>query len=285
MKEIASDIYIETTFAGVTLAAIRLPHGVVFIDSPLLNHDAQAWRASFNRPGSSSDRLLILLDEHPDRSIGAKAMKCTTIAHEKAAIVLSNRPISGKPAAMTGSIWEHTEDLGSIHWLQPEITFTHSMFINWGEEPIELEYRGGPSKGAAWVIVPSQKVLFVGDAVLLKQPPFLASADLEAWLETLNQLHSAKYRDFILISGRGELITQEDIKIQINFLKQTQTGLKKMARHNAEPNELERLAFELAKEFPSHNKKEEEIFKVRLSWGVMQNYNNHFQPSRQMVEQ
>ena len=282
MKEIVENIFIETSFPGVILGAVRLEQGLVLIDAPLYSRDAQPWRLSLSKPGSSSERLLILLDEHLDRCIGAKAMKCVTVAHERTAQVLGSRPTNAKPlSAKTGAIWETLDDLGTIHGSQPEITFTHSMNINWGEEPIILEYHAGPSRGAIWVVLPVAKVIFIGDCVLSKQPPFLASADLDAWLESLALLRSAKYRDFILISGRSGMVTQEEAKNQSIILKRIQSGLAKLAHHKAEPGVLESFALELLKEFSARNRKEEDMFKARLLWGLQQLFTNHFYPASQ----
>ena len=97
MKSITENVFIEDSFAGVGLGAIRLEQGMIFIDTPLLSRDAQIWRNSLIKSGSGTDRLLVLLDEHLDRSIGAKAMKCTLVAHERTAQVLGSRPASSKP--------------------------------------------------------------------------------------------------------------------------------------------------------------------------------------------
>jgi glyoxylase-like metal-dependent hydrolase (beta-lactamase superfamily II) len=252
------------------------------IDAPIYSRDALPWRSSVPKPGSSSERLLVLLDEHLDRSIGARAMKCITVAHERTAQVLGNRPANTKPiSARTGAIWETLDDLGTIHGSQPEITFTHSMNINWGEEPLILEYHAGPSRGAIWVVLPISKVIFIGDIVLSKQPPFLASADLDEWLDSLALLRSAKYRDYILISGRSGIVTQEETKNQSTLLKRIQSGLAKLAHHKAEPGVLEGFALELLKDFPARNRKEEDMYKARLQWGLQQLFTNHFYPASQ----
>lgn len=279
MKEIASDVFIESSYAGVTLGAVRMRDGLLFIDAPLYARDAQSWRSSMVKPGSSSDRLLVLLDEHPDRSGGAKAMKCTTIAHERASQSLSARPSTSKPAgSRSGSLWEIMDDLGTLHGIQPEITFTHSMAINWSDEPVVLEHHAGPSRGSTWVFIVSQKVVFIGDSVLSGQPPFLASADLESWQETLNLLRSARYRDFIIISSRSQMVTQEDIKAQLTFLKHVQSGLERMAQHNAGSAAMETLVSDLMKGFSPKNRKEEEMYRSRLAWGLLQCFNNHYHP-------
>jgi len=54
-----------------------------------------------------------------------------------------------------------------------------------GRKTDHLEQHPGPSSGAIWVTVPDDKVVFLGDAVLKNQPPFIAHADLPAWIEAL----------------------------------------------------------------------------------------------------
>jgi glyoxylase-like metal-dependent hydrolase (beta-lactamase superfamily II) len=285
MKEIAKDVFVETSFPGVILGAVRLEQGLILIDAPLYSRDAQPWRSSLSKSGSSSERLLVLLDEHLDRSIGARAMKCVTVTHERTAQVLGNRPANAKPVSVkTGALWETLEDLGTIHGSQPEITFTHSMNINWGEEPVVLEYHAGPSRGAIWVILPAARIIFMGDCVLSNQPPFLASANLDTWLDSLALIRSAKYRDYILISGRSGMVTQEEAKNQTALLKRIHSGLEKLAHHKAEPGATENFALELLKDFSARNRKEEDMFKARLLWGLQQLYSNHYFPATQIED-
>ena len=73
------------------------------------------------------------------------------------------------------------------------------------EPEIWIEHHPGPAPGAIWVEIPSKKIVFVGDAVVEHQPPFLADADLPAWIETLSVLRIPKYRDYTIVSGRSEM--------------------------------------------------------------------------------
>jgi glyoxylase-like metal-dependent hydrolase (beta-lactamase superfamily II) len=280
MKSITDNVIFEDSFAGVGLGAIRLEQGIIFIDSPITARDAQVWRNSLAKSGSGTDRLLILLDEHLDRSIGAKAMKCTLLAHERTAQVLGGRPASSKPVyTKTGALWESVEELGSLHAILPEITFTHSMQIHWGEDAVALEYHPGPARGSIWAIIPSLKIAFIGDCVITKQPPFLASADLTTWLESLALLRSAKYREYILISSRSGVVNQEDVKQQSVFLKHIQSQMEKLGHNKGDSSTLDGAVMELMKEFNPRNRKEEELFKTRLSWGYQQLYSSHYHPS------
>lgn len=87
MQSIAKDVYIETQYPGVTLGAINLAHGLIQVDAPPSPEDGRAWRAALLNLGGSSERMLVHLDAHPDRTLGARAMDCTVVAQERTAQV------------------------------------------------------------------------------------------------------------------------------------------------------------------------------------------------------
>ncbi len=207
MQSIATDIYIEEHYPGATLGVISFTHGLVQIDAPPAPEDGRAWRASLMNLGSGTERLLVNLDSHPDRTLGARAMDCTVIAHEKTAHVFRTRPTTFKAQGdETGSDWESIPGLGNIRWVPPEITFNSQMNIHWSDPPLVLEHHPGPTAGAIWVLMPSARVVFVGDLVLKNQPPFLARADLTAWQESLKLLLSPAFRNWLVVSGRGGVV-------------------------------------------------------------------------------
>jgi len=279
MKEITTDVLIETGYEGVTLGAICTDQGVIMIDTPLSTKDAAAWRTTCSRAGKGADRLLVLLDEHSDRSAGASGIRCPIITHEKTAQLLTGRPSTPKFLdSGTGAFWETSEELPGSRGIQPEITFTTSMVINWGEE-ILLEHHPGPSLGAIWVIAAKRQVAFIGDTVTPGQPPFLANADIDAWLEALHQLAMARFRNFILISGRGELVTHEDIREAQKFLKKVAQRLDKLAAAKTKTAKVEQDGMDLAEEFEAKNRKELEIFRQRLGHGFAQYYTGHYAKS------
>ena len=76
------------------------------------------------------------------------------------------------------------------------MTFTERMQIYWDDQPISLESHPGPATGAIWAVLPGSQVCFVGDAVVAGQPPFLASADLPAWIDALQILLEPAYQNY-----------------------------------------------------------------------------------------
>lgn len=277
MKEIATDVLIETAFEGVTVGAIRTDRGIILIDTPLSPKDTMAWRMTSSRTAGGSDRLLILLDEHYDRTSGTSGIRCPIITHEKTAQLLANRSSSPKnQGGGTGAIWESSNELPATHWMQPEITFTTSLTINWGDTEVLLEHHPGPSNGSIWVIVPEREVAFLGDTVTPGQPPFLANADIDAWLDALHELRLARFRDHVLISGRGTLVNKEDIKELQNFLRKAKHRLDKLASSKAKVSKVEEVGVGYADDFKGKFKQEAEVIKKRLGYGFAQYFIKHY---------
>jgi len=277
MKEITENIMLETEFEGVTVGAIRTPEGVVMIDTPLNPKEAQSWRTTCARLTSGSDRLLVLLDEHFDRTAGARVMRCPIIAHDRTAQAIASRPSSSRPqVSRTGAAWESCQEITTIHWVQPEITFTNTMQIDWGDESIQLEYHPGPSRGSIWVILPQQNIAFVGDTVMPGQPPFLASAEINSWMESLELLKSRQFKDYSLICGRGILAAKEDILELQKFLKSAQKTLEKLSATQATTTDAEESGMAMVEGFAYKNKAELELYRIRLAYGLSQYYITHY---------
>jgi glyoxylase-like metal-dependent hydrolase (beta-lactamase superfamily II) len=277
MKEIADGVIIETGFSGVTLGAVQTSQGVIMIDTPLYTKDSQSWRTTVSKSGIGLERLLVILDEHYDRTISARLMRCSVITHENTAQSIASRPSNVRmPISLTGCDWEKLGNLGPLHWIRPEITFSLKMRVEWSDDPVELEFHPGPANGAIWVVLSRRKVAFVGDTVTPNQPPFLASANINDWLETLKYLKTAIFREYLVIGGRSGLVTKEDVKVQIGFLKIVKKKLEKLASINANQDAVEKIALELAASFQPKSNKVRELYETRLRWGMIQYYNNHY---------
>jgi glyoxylase-like metal-dependent hydrolase (beta-lactamase superfamily II) len=277
MQELAHNTYIETSYAGVTLGAVNWSHGLILIDAPFRAEDARSWRSTLLTLGGGVDRMLVNLDTHFDRTLGVRAMECTVVGHEKMAEVFRNRPVTFKTqGSETGAEWELYNGLGSIRWVPPEITFSDNMVIHWDESPLVLEHRPGPAAGAIWATLPEQRIVFVGDAVLPDQPPYLASANLPAWIEQLKVLLTPAYQDFLVVSGRGGPVAQQQVRRQINVLEKAYAQLEELAERKLPASETERLVEMLMADFNDHSHRESQ-FRQRLKYGLYHYYARHYQ--------
>lgn len=278
MQELASNIFIETAYAGVTLGAINWSHGLILIDAPFRAEDTRAWRASLLSLGGGIDRLLINLDAHFDRTLGVRAMECTVIGHENMAEVFRNRPVTFKTGgAETGAEWEQYNNLGSIRWVPPEITFTRRLVIHWDGHPLILEEHAGQSIGAIWAQLPDQEIVFVGDAVTPGQPPFLSSASLPAWIENLRLLTTPEYQNYLIVSGRGGLVAQAQLRQQLQQLERLHLQIDELAAQKAPVNEVTQLAQGILTELEQTGARYTQ-YQQRLQYGLQQYYLRHYHP-------
>lgn len=277
MRLIENGIYYEDSYSGVTVGAIILNQGSILIDAPLRSEDARSWRASLVNIGSSANRVLVNLDAHPDRTLGTRAMDATIIAHNRTALTFRNRPSIFKGLNHeSGAEWEMSDEAIGTRWLAPDITFSDGMSFHWGEPEVLLEHHAGPNPGSIWVIIPSSNVIFVGDTIMPEQPPFLANADLPAWIESLELLKSS-YQKFTIVSGRDGLVGAEAIKEQKSYLTKILKGLEKLANRNAAPEATEGLVAGLVKDLAVPAKLREHYMQ-RLRNGLYQYYSRHYRP-------
>jgi glyoxylase-like metal-dependent hydrolase (beta-lactamase superfamily II) len=278
MQALANQVYIEEQYPGVTLGAIVLPHGLIQIDAPPAPEDTRSWRAALLSLNSGVERVLINLDGHPDRTLGARAMECTIIAHEKTAATFRNRPNTFKAQSTeTGADWETVVGLGSIRWAPPEISFTSRMSIEWSNFPVILEHHPGPTAGACWVILPEVKIIFVGDLVVKNQPPFIASANLAEWLKSLDHL-LAGYKDFKIVSGRSGVVSYANAQTQREKISGIHEQLEALSKKQASPDAVENLIEPLmmALKFPVERQKQ---YYQRYLHGLRHYYARHYRSS------
>lgn len=268
MQEIAPHIYIETGYTGVTLGAINWPHGLILIDCPFRLEDTRSWRSALLNLGGGVDRMMVNLDGHHDRTIGGRAMECTVVAHQDVTDLFRARSSTFKTTPSgSGAEWELFSSLGTIRWALPEISFSEELLVHWDDSPMSLEYHPGSADGAIWAILPHESIIFLGDAVIPSQPPFLETANIPLWIESLQALLTEKYQNYLLVSGREGLVTHHDIRSQIGQLTRIDELLAGLAAENAPPEETISLVPTLLKEYKLPLDREI-MYQQRLSYGL-----------------
>lgn len=277
MKTLKAGIYVEDTYPGPTLGAILLPRGMIFIDTPLRPEDGQRWKSNLlNRSRGTIHRLLICLDDHPDRTIGANGMNCPILTHREATHTLMDySSIFRGQLPESGSIWEKYPETTGLQWVVPDISFTDRLKLHWGDKPTIIEYHPGPRPGASWVSIPSEKIIFIGDAAVTKGTPFLGKSNLPQWIDTLDYLLKSKFKDYKIISSRGGEITQDQIKEQKKTLRQILRKIEKIAGKDTPPDDAADLADQYLDHF-QFPKKDRNFFHQRLRQGIYQYYMKHY---------
>lgn len=277
MKKISAGVFIESGYSGVTLGALVLPKGIVLIDAPISLDDGRAWQQALRDLDGGPGRLLINLDAHPDRTLGVSAMDSSVLAHEVTSASFVQRPMIFKAQmAESGAEWENMKGLSGIRWEPPNLIFTEQARIHWDEAAeVLVEHHPGPEKGACWVALPDKRVVFIGDAVVAKQPPFLADAHLGSWVETLDLLLSKEYKGFKVISGRSGPVGEKDIRNMLRFITNVDKQLDRIAKRKASPQATEKLVEKLFAmlETPA---KYRNFYTQRLQYGLYHCYARNY---------
>ncbi len=271
MKEISNGIFYEDSFLGVTVGALVHSFGIVMIDVPLRPEEARLWRSMLLNQRGGNNRVLVHLDAHPDRTLGARIMDSLIIAHQKTAQAYRGRPAIFKgQVSPSGADWESFPDSVGMRWSSPDLNFSKSMSIHWGPGEAILEHHPGPMPGAIWVVIPWAKVVFVGDLVTKSQPPFLSHANLEEWIENLDVLLT-DYRDYTIVSGRGGIATIKDVRFQKSILTKLLQGIENLAKKGAPAQATESLVTSLLNKYDIPDELRD-AYETRLRSGVIQCY-------------
>lgn len=280
MKKVKKGVYFENTYSGATVGAFLFPEDTLLVDAPLRPEDGRAWLAALKEAGASPRRLLVSLDAHPDRTLGAQTLTADVLAHEEIARQVRRRAGIFKALKQeTGAEWEQTPGLSGLRWILPRVTFSDTASLHFDGMPLHIEEYSGPSPGACWLLAPEQEIVFVGDALTLGEPPFLAQADIPAWLDSLDVLLSREYRDYTIICGRGGKAAQRDVRQMYSLLKDLHGKLRGISRGRNAAGEMDKLAAKVAERFKP-TQKMRPLYVQRLRHGMQEYAGRHFSSRR-----
>lgn len=280
MKKIKNRIYYENSFTGTTVGALLFTHDTVLVDAPLKPEEGRAWLSDLNKAGAKSRRLAINLDSHPDRTLGTQTLDAQVLAHRETVRQFRRRAAIFKAIKQeSGAEWEGTSGLSGLRWVLPRITFADHILLHFDDRELRLESHPGPGPGACWLVSPADKLVFVGDMVVIGEPPFLAQADIPAWLKQLDLLSSRAYKGYTIIAGRGGKATSKDIGGMRRFLKTVEEKLRSLAKKKSAAAEIDKLAPKLAEKFKASARRKP-LYVQRLRYGLQNYFTRRYQPGK-----
>jgi len=218
MRKLRSNAFLETRYPGVALGAVGSDDGVLLVDAPLRGDDAREWLAQLGSVGRP--RYLALLDHHPDRALGARGLDLPVVAQEGTLREMRTWPDTFKGSAHPiGGEADRLKRITGVGRAVPELGFSEELYLRLGSRQVVLQHRPGPTAGSMWVVLPEAEIAFIGDTVTVAEPPYLGEAELEEWLQQLQQLRDGDFRSFLLIGGRDGLLEREHLNYMVRFLR------------------------------------------------------------------
>jgi glyoxylase-like metal-dependent hydrolase (beta-lactamase superfamily II) len=229
MRKIKKNVFLENRFSGVQLGLIVTDDGLLLIDSPIRLEDGRAWLSQVSELGEPY--YTVLLDHHPDRVVGARDLGMPIIGQRFTREQLGSKSDSFKGTAHPiGAETDRLKRITGVSRSIPDLTFLNKIKIRMGNSQIEVWHRPGPTQGAAWVVSHENKVVFIGDAVWISEPPYIGQANLGDWLTSLDNLRSPKFNSYQLISSREGLIKRSDINVMARLVRKFQIRVERFSK-------------------------------------------------------
>lgn len=264
MRSIVRGVFVENRYPGVSLGAIASRDSLLLIDSPIRVEDGREWLAQLTDKGKP--RYLVLLDHHPDRVLGARGLGLPILAHDETRLVMSNWPDTFKGSLRPiGAEADRLKRITGVGKAVPELTFSTELLVHLGDRVVRLLHRPGPTAGAVWVVAEDAKVVFVGDAVTVGEPPFLGDAELEAWAETLGILSGPSMRGYTIVAGRDGVIDRKQVTAMATWLQRIQERLRKLGDRADQPEAITTMAGHLLRPYKlSASRREAGLIRLQL---------------------
>jgi cyclase len=233
IREIASDIFVETNFHGANVAYVRTDEGVILIDTPMLPKEARQWRAEIEKKTGQQIIYIINTDHHRAHVIGNQFFPtATVIAHEQAWKEMKSygdsfrtRLINMYRERIPEAVAEWKDNLEII---KPSITYTGRTILFKGDKEIHMIPVGGHTPATTVVLFPNDGLLFAGDVVVTNRPPFLSQGNTKEWLDALTYLRRLQYD--VLIPGHGELTGKEATEKMSEYLRMVRRRVRSAYR-------------------------------------------------------
>ncbi len=271
MKEIAENVYVESSYYGVTVSAIATGDGVICIDSPLLPSEARDWRARIAKLTSQPVRQVIYTDANRDRVLGSQHLGGAVVMHDLANEVFKSYGDAFRQQIAESLSRRAPEDsleiITNLRLPVPQLTFSKQMTITHGSVSIVLQHVGGATPGSLFVRLPQQSVLFAGDLVTANSHPYMVEADFDRWIELLKSISQkppAKY----IIPGRGGMVARKgDLNKLLTYLRASRTRIRSLTRSKRSRLDIAPLAQEFLSRYPVPDS-ERELMLRRIRAGL-----------------
>lgn len=269
MQELTPNVSIQLNALGLYTGIIQTNEGNILIDSPHRNEDYKAWTS---RSAKSDALFLVLLDTQYDRTLSAKGCDCIVISQSD--YLLPSRPRQQAvklQEELIGTGDSHEQMGSSSRGFAPEISFDQNLNLYLGGIDLSLEHHPGSNMAGIWAILPKEKVIFVGDSVMVNQPPFLAYADPAAWVEDMKILTSKAYKGYQIVSSRNGVVSQDQARAMGKLMSFIQQSFASLSEKKADLDSYLNLIPRILKRI-EYSPVDSELFFNRLRWGLTTYY-------------
>ncbi len=270
MRKYRSGVLVESRYPGVILGAVPSSDGMLLIDMPLKPDDGRDWIGQLTNTGRP--KFIALMDQHPDRVLGMRAFDLPIVGQDETLQAMRGWPDAFKGSAKPiGAEADTLKRITGVHRAIPSIAFSHELQLELGDREVLFLHRPGPTAGSMWVVLPEAKVVFIGDTVTVSEPPYLGEADIEAWIDSLEELRKEPFSSYMLISGRDGGVDRDAVNAMARVIRKIPVRLKRLKKKGNPADAAESVAKGLLKDYRLSNARRDLVL-LRLQAGLRNLY-------------
>jgi cyclase len=276
MKQIASGIYVETTYRRVNVAAIKTDEGFILIDTPTYPADVGDWQEKLSTLADLPVLYIVNTDHHRDRILGNQWFDVPVIAHRAAAdeMLELNQTFVTAAAEEIASDDNELVALAGIRLVPPHVSYATTMTLEKGGRAVTLTHMPGATAGSTWIEFPDEGVLFVGDHLVTNTHPFMAASDSKAWLDALTWLRRDRFDGYKVVPGRGGVTKPGNSHVVSDYVRTARRRVQGLFRSGRPRADTASLVEGLLPQFPIRNGDRDEILR-RIRAGLEHIYDEH----------
>jgi cyclase len=217
VKQVTTNIYVETGYSGCNPGFVMTREGILMIDAPILPADSVKWQEEIAKKGQM--RYLINTDQHPDHFWGNYFFPTIVIANKEARESMQMIPADAAIGMVTRNAPETLPLMEGYQVRLPHITFTESMNLYLGDHTFELLHLPGHATGVSGVYIPEERAVFASDCIFYKSKTYLHHATPDKWLDSIKKLGELDID--IIIPGHGDdVCTKAYLEEQTSIIEQ-----------------------------------------------------------------
>jgi glyoxylase-like metal-dependent hydrolase (beta-lactamase superfamily II) len=290
METIGANVFVETVYPGVNTGCIISREGSICVDTPFLPGEAQRWATLIRSLGGAPIRFVIYTNGQRDRILGTQYLlesepfsghpqapavqqvsgpqrilfptpparpvperrqrttKGAVVAQRQAWNQVKEYQTEGFKQSLLDTFGDRDPDMEKLQIILPQVTFSEQIRIFVGEVTAVLL---AAASGVAWVWLPQQQVLFVGDTLVVGTHPPLNAMNIREWLTALERLRrEPAFQDAVIVPGRGPVTDADAASALINYLHMAFFETRRVYRSGRPKGELNEIAGELLGHFP-----------------------------------
>jgi cyclase len=226
LKQLAPSVYAflqreekgQSNLSVSNFGIVAGPRSLLAIDAGGGPQHARNFIAAAKPLGKPFDRIVIT-HEHPDHIVGLTQFPpdIEIVAQEETRAQMVKMGTPGTPAYWaTNPAWAKPGDLNKV--ILPTATFSERMTVYYGDTRVEFYWPGrAHTSGDALVLLPKEKILFMGDIAFFGVTPLNGSGFVDAWIKVCDQI-IADERVATIVPGHGPVGGKSELKEMRDYL-------------------------------------------------------------------